>query len=39
MQVWFGAMSDLGQEIKVQAYADDQCILILGASVKKIESA
>lgn len=39
MQGWFEAVKNLGSHIDVQAYADDQCVLIQGTSVKKIESA
>lgn len=37
MQSWFATTTDNSDDLKVQAYADDQCIIIHGASVKKIE--
>lgn len=38
MQSWFRALGDETEKVKTQAYADDQCIVVSGSSVKKIEA-
>lgn len=38
MQSWFRLFEDRHESTKVQAYADDQCLVLHGTSVKKIEA-
>lgn len=38
MQSWFRALGDETETVKTQAYADDQCIVVSGTSVKRIEA-
>ncbi|GJQ67642.1 hypothetical protein Trydic_g8433 [Trypoxylus dichotomus] len=37
MEGWFAPMEEIGEEVCAQAYADDQVVIVKGASVKKIE--